>query len=367
MSEYDAELRELMGKIKADAAEAARQAIRDYLGTIVRGNKVLYPSLPYAKQGATAKLGHVGAVQPDGTTVTIDAASGIIHANSGLPAGTKGDLLYDDGTTWAERHIAEGNQGDVLLNDRSNSGVPIWQSIAQALTPGTSGSTQVYSQAGIDKMLYLWNGTSNNPAPSGWQNLGFNDSAWGTGIAVTPAWAGSPPSPSTSLWCTSASTPAGATALLRNTFSIAGGAIAACTLHLYVDDQIDGAWINGTLVQGPFSGGGGIDQIITFGGSGPPLSLLNLNGNNVLAVQHTNGVPPGAFIAYVLAITQTSGSGGASPPTIPASALPPSVPVFIGTPTEGCMLVFRAGIWQLLAPGTPGQTMKTVGSDPQWV
>jgi hypothetical protein len=124
-------LDELFRRVAHSTQQAADAAVTGALASITRGGKVLWSALPYAKEPTRDGPGHVGAVEPDGVTIVIDAATGIISTGpgTGFPAGTKGDILYFDGTAWVVRHI--GNQGDVLTVD---TGLPVWEGLAALAT-----------------------------------------------------------------------------------------------------------------------------------------------------------------------------------------------------------------------------------------
>lgn len=195
MSERIAGVDELFRRIAQAARQAAKEELRAVFGPLTRGGKVLWSALPYPQAGADPTSGHVGAVQPDGTTITIDSATGIIHANAELPPGTKGDLLYFDGTVWARLPIASGNQGDFLMDDRANSGLPIWRPTSTTTPVGVGttppGTILIGSSMGAAKVLDLWNGSGNNAPPAGWTSPAFDDSAW----AAATVLAGNPFSP----------------------------------------------------------------------------------------------------------------------------------------------------------------------------
>jgi hypothetical protein len=149
-----------------DQESAIAQVLRNFLrdnvqplidaafARIAWGSHVLWQALPLPKVDATTPAnGHVGAVQPDGTTIGLDPATGIIGL---VPPLVKGNILRAnvDGSNnvyWEQYPLSAGNQGDVLTNDQNTSGLPIWQAGAGGggLSGGTEGAIPYWHDGGV--------------------------------------------------------------------------------------------------------------------------------------------------------------------------------------------------------------------------
>jgi hypothetical protein len=162
----------------------------------------------------------------------------------------------------------------------------------------------VYSEPGDGKCLSLWNGSSNDAPPVGWETVGFSDGAW-TAPGLAQDSGGSPVGDfvpgGRSVWPTVHGAAHLEKALFRHTFTLTSGQITAAIkaqVRVFVDDFILDVFVNGNVVN-PNSG-------MTLNGQGPmlgfyvPLSWL-VAGTNVLAFQGqdgTDGSPPEAHISY---------------------------------------------------------------------
>ena len=190
-----------------------------------------------------------------------------------LATGATGDVLFDNGAAYARLPI--GTDGQLL---EARGGVPNWNrgnvevehgivdpavlvrrinfadsasilgtlvydeptslgTISFALNPdvptvGPTGATGATGAAGPTgaapivsaevvtsaawKGLTLWNGASNDAPPTGWQNVGFDDSAWLPVISVSSAHA-----PAEDIWSNPRDSVSGQIALFRSVFTLA--------------------------------------------------------------------------------------------------------------------------------------------------
>lgn len=156
------------------------------------------------------------------------------------------------------------------------------------------------------KGLTLWNGLSNNAAPSGWQNVGFNDSAWSAALAV-----GVNHSPSTSIWSNPRDSVSGQIALFRKVFTLA----FSVPVGSAIITDIGG--IEGTN-QGYLNG----NAFPLIAGTVLPGSWFVQSGSNTLAVENgtDNANPPYWWMQLDLSITGATGSSGSVGPTGPTGA-----------------------------------------------
>lgn len=147
----------------------------------------------------------------------------------------------------------------------------------------------VISLGGQGLILDLWNGSSNDSPPSGWQDTIFNTSAWsvtanGGALALEDAdW----------VWTAAGAsnlTASGQGAVFRHTFALSTTTIRTATLTIIADDVVDAAYLNGTALTLPVT-----DQDVS--------SLLLTGGStNVLAVQAHDTTGPHGGIAFKLKV-----------------------------------------------------------------
>lgn len=219
-------------------------------------------------------------------------------AGSGLPAGTKGDLLYFDGTTWVVRHI--GNPTDVLYVDPATH-LPVWtplSALASLISPLLPVGPGGIVGSGV-AALFL--GDTIEAPPAGWQQVSFvPDANWTPAVDVTARFVtdgGTPYPGSRTIWRNSPAT-TGETCAIRLSFVLSTN-VSGAQLQLQEDDQIDGVWLNGAEI---FAGGGPVRGQITM----PPVTLtvaqLLPGALNVLAVQGKNIYPPDAFLNFALSV-----------------------------------------------------------------
>lgn len=137
-------------------------------------------------------------------------------------------------------------------------------------------------------VLSLWNGSSNDAPPSGWETLGYVPTGWATPIAnEPPPYAGM--ADAEGLWA--ADQPTGATerVLLRSAFVLTALAVRAATLTWQADDSPTYVYVNGTLVDSwtapPVGGEDHPPRAADVAG------LLVPGGANLIAVSAQEGFP----------------------------------------------------------------------------
>jgi hypothetical protein len=157
----------------------------------------------------------------------------------------------------------------------------------------------VVSTEGVDEVITLWNGASNDPEPAGWQYSGFAgfalaahvparqanaDSAVPGARAVAPA----------SMVPNDSSQPSGQITLYRRTFDLPAGTIASATLTLTIDPAgpLDAVWLNGVAVV--LSGTTASDAAI--------IPLLAPGATNLLAIRLKGNVPGPYWQAHKLEV-----------------------------------------------------------------
>ncbi len=165
------------------------------------------------------------------------------------------------------------------------------------VTP-VSPPTVVVGTPTTERTLNLWNGTSNDPAPAGWETLAVVDSGWNLSVVAS---APSVISGSDCIWDTAAFPSTVQAVLARRTFSLPAGTVTSAVLQIWCDDTIDAAYVNGVLVL--------TEVPPTTGHSNPiatvsvPQSVFVPGGSNVLAIRGANVYPTDEGIAYKLTVS----------------------------------------------------------------
>ncbi len=156
------------------------------------------------------------------------------------------------------------------------------------LSGSYTASPQVLSSAQA-RTLELWNGSSNNAPPSGWEMPGFDDSAWGLSAIATPeagftfvgqfiAPTSLPPSNTREY-------------LTRQYFAVDVIPSGGITLTVSVDDATDAVYVNGLLVSGSALG------LTTATDLTVPAGYFVV-GVNVIAVKVRNVLPTRNGVGY---------------------------------------------------------------------
>lgn len=168
-------------------------------------------------------------------------------------AAKKALLKSPDGleTVQAMRNLSGGREGMMI-------GYGAERTLSPPFVIVTTDATTV--------CLSLWAGTGNNPPPSGWETIGYDDSAWAVPVERSGAY-GSPLAGAIDLWPTNFSQyydPPGPTfeteeALFRTVFTLPAIDILTATLWWNADDSPTFIYVNGTLVDSwtapPVAGG----------------------------------------------------------------------------------------------------------------
>lgn len=217
--------------------------------------------------------------------------------------------------------------------------------------------------------------------PSGWQNPGFNDSAWGAPLAETGATFGTPVG--TSQWITADDgvQPTGLTWLHRRTFVLPTGTTINASITVWVDNDVLGIWLNGTSLNAtPSWDTSPVQPAATI--AIPPSALL-AGQTNLLAIKVENGVNgQQTSLDYQIQVTTgdvgTSG-GGMQGPVGPAGPQGPQGPQGVagatgpqgpsGTTalaTEGDLLYQHSSAPARLPIGAAGQVLTVVSGEPAW-
>lgn len=170
----------------------------------------------------------------------------------------------------------------------------------------TSTATTVASSTSA-KAHSLWNGSSNDTPPSGWETPGFNDSGWSAAVVTTtgPGFDLSLFTPANPIWSTTGP-PSGnpvESILVRHTFTLPPGTILSATLRLTADSDADAIYINGTSV-GSHGTTAWSTPVPGHDFSISP-SLLTPNASNVLAVEATNSLLSNNTAGLVYRLTVT--------------------------------------------------------------
>ena len=168
------------------------------------------------------------------------------------------------------------------------------------VTPVTIVSQSTADNANV-KGLNLWNGSSNNSPPSGFQNPGYDATAWGPCIIAgsgtpAPAAGSYPITPGTTLGATNQQI------LTLQTFTLSSGVIDSATLSYSCDNYALAIYVNGTFVAGSPSTQMTVPITIPINPG-----LLNPGGSNVIAVWgQNNGVGATTnqvFNSYALSVS----------------------------------------------------------------
>lgn len=143
------------------------------------------------------------------------------------------------------------------------------------------------------KAKSLWNGSSNNTPPFGWQNVNYDDSGWSAAVIYD---LGGHPIGGTAdpVWATT--TPASSTeqCLVRLTFTLGAGVITTATIKIECDDDYSrGLWINGIWIAGD-------DGTHTYT---VPGGVLQAGTSNVIAVWGANSLPSHAMVCFELDVS----------------------------------------------------------------
>lgn len=181
---------------------------------------------PAATSGSTANY----YAFTSSTTVTLTFTPGMILGVA------KNGVVIDEGPAWTS--VDKVLTFAVALGGSDT--IAVWYLIGGALPP-----TTIPSVVGTGKVLSLWNGSSNDPAPSNWEMVGFSDGAW----SATAAGGGTLTiSGAAMLWAPGGLAHTGERILVRHTFLLAAGTINSASIEVAADDLVEEVYVNGTFI-----------------------------------------------------------------------------------------------------------------------
>ena len=212
-----------------------------------------------APTGPTGPQGYQGPQGLRGDTGTQGAQG---PQGSRGPQGFQGDTGGDGGDGTQGPQGPQGTQGSSGLS---------------ALPSTSSTFTSSIAALGYN----LWNGTSNDDPPSGWQGAAYDDSAWDNAVVAID----NPPTITGADWIV----PVGANPtsglgtpdqaqLIRHHFRVSG-LVATASLHIFYDTQMPGLYLNGTFIPGGVTEGNVVQELTV----DLPSSAFVV-GDNVLAI-----------------------------------------------------------------------------------
>ena len=253
LAEYAADA---TGLAAALAAMSSGDIVGDWVGTIT-GDFTIPAGGTLRGRGWASKingqitLGAGAIVQTLDNTHSGDVAGNIIAIvppESGM-AYVIGCRVAGNNATGDGYAVYGNNENVTFLWSRLSA-----QSAGADSTPfgggsGTGEEEAFYSLIAGSKAKSLWNGTGNDAPPADWEEIAFDDSAWSAPEAVTYyGYVGIVGA--TNLWWESGHSPAGTECLVRSTITLAGP-VASASLLVDWDDDLEGLYVNGTLVAGP--------------------------------------------------------------------------------------------------------------------
>jgi hypothetical protein len=261
----------------------------------------LWTNSPGAASIVTVQLGYSNQ---DGTgSVVLGTASGDVNA-SGAGNHTTGFtfnvpvLNFTNKVFWISITQTSGTAATIVYNDGTDFDTFLSTTVGQSpacptWTPTPCGYTSQTEIDGTgDKVMYI--ASQSTADPTGWNNLGYNDSAWSNAAIWTsptgPGIGGVP-------WASWEAAGAGNGAdkeLVLHSFTIPAGAIGISgTLSLAVDDNST-SYMNGTLIQSDTPESTFVSNQVVRNFPIPAGSMTA--GSNVLAIENGDSVP--VFMGY---------------------------------------------------------------------
>lgn len=284
----------LVGLPGKGAATAASGTVKSEDGTVY----TFTGTAPTDVRGATHHIrqallyladrtGKVWATTDGGTTFTqIGTLGAGDPANALIRDGDDALKLYAgaDDAMWKS---FTGGVSWVRLRDYSAAGLVGW-----AIGYGGLRALAIAASVMVSDTTWrartLWNGTSNDAAPTGWTSAGYDDTAAPWGAAVVQG-STTPGAPATgSQWITVVSGHQAHTAenLFRKTFALPAGEVTSASIQIGADNDVLGLWVNGLwLGRWLSTGGGTIFPLVTVT---VPVEALRPGATNVIAVHAAN-------------------------------------------------------------------------------
>jgi hypothetical protein len=231
--------------------------------------------------------------------------------------------LWRDGAIRGLLYIAAGSDGCYKSVDGFNSSGGYY--LIRKATIGTSPASANYSQIGANgilitaavgpttvvsdttvRSLKLWNGSSNDAPPTGWQDPNYvegpssSGNTWKNAVIVTASGAPSDPLPDGShpIWDHNGALSTSEQALFRRSFSCPAGTVSSAQVILHA--PMKGAWLNGSFLPGTVHDGTQFTVTI-------PPSLIVPGATNVLAIwaydDGTAAIGNGVWMTFKLSIS----------------------------------------------------------------
>jgi hypothetical protein len=178
-----------------------------------------------------------------------------------------------------------GFQGDCFkIYDIVSPGQGLKLGQGKLRTTQTPVNATLVSTAGQEKALSLWNGSSNDAPPSGWERLDYGDSGWGVSVAIAGPMAGTV-SGAQAIWTQASPVIPYQQALFRRHFVLPAGTITSASLEVRTDNYTLDVYLNGTRIGGnaTLNRGDGVDD--TTWTTADIASLLVPGGDNLLALR----------------------------------------------------------------------------------
>lgn len=153
----------------------------------------------------------------------------------------------------------------------------------------------VASTPGADLVFSLWNGSSNDPPPAGWQLPAFDDSLWDLASGATGSYP--PVTGSSRIW--DATQDAGEFMLVRRHFTLSSGTVTSASIRLRIDNLAPAIYMNGVFV-------GAISDPLIFRTADTvftiPQSAFVPGSDNVLAI-YAQDTGSGGWASYRLEVS----------------------------------------------------------------
>lgn len=255
---------------------------------------------------------HAGSIVP---------VPGLQPGHSLVPDGEFPELMYAVfGSAGIYKNVGglQENSGWYLLRAPGVAGAPAdamlrMVGFGELVVPNLTGSTPppdggvtggngqplvVFSNTSTVKAHSLWNGSTNNAAPAGWQNDDFDDSGWNAAVAAGTG-PNAPVEGSTALWSSSSAASTTEHVLFRQAFALPLGSSISASVSFRFDDEGD-IWLNGVWIAGDTSGSPtSIDgtQTVSFSSA-----ILRPGATNVIAVEGRNDFS-GGWASWTVTIT----------------------------------------------------------------
>ena len=249
------------------------------------------------------------------------------------PTAGLGRMLFDSGTfatgplafPMAHNDALVGARAELSLNDtagdlaitatddptdnRVDYSFALSASVYDILRGG-GVSTEVDTIYGVGRCLSLWNGSSNDAPPSGWQTAGFDDSAWPLAVQAFHGATGE----TTGAWSTQYPINAAEETLFRQHFTIPSGVISGATMYFSPESTGLAGYLNGTAIT-PFPGAGNLAAPDPINFSELLAGADNVYASHQRAINQSFGGHLFSWVATSLFISEGGARSGPTGPT----------------------------------------------------